>query len=218
MDRYKELYQEFERTYDLTTLNGANDRTNLETIIRNTVTLEALSRQIDMVSAKLETESDPDQVAQIATTIKKLSDTQKDFIDRNLALERQLGIDRKSRKKDTETTTAEYILFLKQAAREYLEKRLVKVYCPQCKILLLRVSAAYDHVEYHAGVQCPQCGKVASISRKERDVFFDLHPRDRDWRRKYMLEIKLPKVKKEQVLEYTAGDDFVIDDEEIEYE
>jgi hypothetical protein len=205
MDRYKEIHLTYENEFDLSTLNGANDRLNLETLIRNTVLLERLDHEIKILM-------DGADIINAVVTIDKISRVKDNIAAQNVTIERQLGIDRKSRKKDNETSAAEYIIALKQNAREFLEKRLTKVYCSKCKILVMRFSAAYDHGEYRVTAQCPQCNNVVVAHRKERDVFFDLAPRDREWRKKYPIEIVNPKEQKE-VSEDTIYDDaLVIDD------
>ncbi len=206
--RFNEIWSLYEQAYDLTTLNDANDKSNLELMIRNSVLSELLHEKI--------TELMMDDAAGNINEIKKISDSVKDFTDRNIQLERQLGIDRKSRKKDNEATTGEYILMLKTAANEFLEKRLIKVYCPDCKILVGRISPVHDHTAFGAFFQCSQCQKLATVERVERDVFFDLEKDDRDWRRKYPVEIKKPKKKKtlasEDELEAEA--ELILEDED----
>lgn len=203
-DRYKQLQREYADNYDLSTLNSANDKANLETLIRNTILIEQMNDKIDI----LMNANDVD-----VTAVSKLSTIKSDLVEQNGKIERQLNIDRKSRKKDNETSPAQYIMQLKQHAKDYLEQRLVKVSCPTCKILVMRFSPAYHHTEYHVAAQCPQCNKAVVAHRKERDVFFDLAPRDKDWRRKYMLDVKLPRKEKGETGIQGFDDEFVIDDD-----
>lgn len=207
-ERCRQLWSLYEQSYDLTTLNDANDRSNLEMIIRNAALIELLQEKI--------TEMAEEDAAGNITEIKKISDGVRDLTDRNIQLERQLGIDRKSRKKDNETTTGEYILMLKSAAREFLEKRLIKVYCPDCKVLVGRISPAHEHTAFNAYFQCSQCRRLVISAREERDVFFDLAKDDKEWRRKYPVEIKRPKKLKSQNVddEPIAEAELIIEDEE----
>ena len=186
--RFKEVMKDYEQAYDLSTLNNANDKANLETLIRNAVLIEILQQQVNELAQKNAT-------ANIAE-IKKLSDAAKDLIDRNMQLEKQLGIDRKSRKKDNESTTGEYLLLLKEAAKQFVDRRLIKVYCPDCQVMVGRISPVHEHTAFSAAFQCSQCKKMVSATRQEKDVFFDLHKDDKEWRRKYPVEIKHPKKKK----------------------
>ena len=208
-NRYDQILKEFAETYDLSTMNSANDRTNLQALARNIDRLEEISKAITTIMRG-------GDLGEKAIQIKTLSGLETDLIEKNLQLERQLGIDRKSRKKDNETSPVEYITHLKQAAKEFLAQRLVQVYCPKCKILVMRFSAAYEHTEFHLGVQCPQCNKIVTAKRKEKDVFYDLQPRDRDWRKKYPMEVVVPKEQKEHILQDSESD-MIIDDKGVEY-
>ena len=206
--KYNELWSQYEQAFDLSTLNDANDKSNLEMIIRNAALIELLQEKI--------TEMAEDDAAGNITEIKKISDSVRDLTDRNIQLERQLGIDRKSRKKDSEATTGEYILLLKSAAQEFLEKRLMKVYCPDCKVMVARISPVHDHTSFNANFQCSQCMRLVTVAREDRDVFFDLVKDDREWRRKYPVEIKKSKRQKTQMVddEPLAGAELVLEDDE----
>lgn len=202
--RYKELWGQYEQAYDLSTLNDANDKSNLEMIIRNAALIELLQEKV--------TELAEEDAAGNIMEIKKISDSVRDLTDRNIQLERQLGIDRKSRKKDNETTTGEYILMLKSAAQEYLERRLIKLYCPDCKVMVGRISPVHEHTSFNAYFKCSQCEKLVVIGRQDRDVFFDLEKNDRDWRKKYPIEIKQPRRSK-GALEDSIENELIIEDE-----
>lgn len=197
--------REFEDTYDISTLNNANDKANLESLIRNRILIEKIDKEIGKLT-------DSDDVISAVANIKRLSDVKTDLVDKSLQLERQLGIDRKSRKKDNETSAAEYIIHIKQAAQEFLEKRLVKVFCPKCKILVFRFSPAYNHTEFRIGAQCPQCNKFVTAHRKERDVFYDLESRDVAWRKRYPIEVIAPKENKETIISTDLSSEMSIQD------
>src|SRR5688572_24032171 len=114
MDAEKEfakLYKQFENDYDLSSLNSSNDRMNLESFIRNTVHIRRIDSEIDSLMSGA-------NIAANSQDIKRLSDVKDSISEKNLALERALGIDRKSRKKDNQVSTAEYIMHLQVAAQE----------------------------------------------------------------------------------------------------
>lgn len=203
-DRTKQILKQFQEDYDLSTLNNSNDRLNLDTLIDNIAIIETIGEEIKRLMSS-------GDIAGAVAVIDKLARTKDGLQQQNVTIERQLGIDRKSRKKDNETSAAEYIIALKQHAKEFLEKRLTKVFCPNCKILVLRFSAAYDHGEFDIAAQCPQCNKFVTVKRRERDVFYDLNPRDRAWRKKYPIEVIQAKQNKGEI-EKSYDDDFVIDD------
>jgi hypothetical protein len=190
-ERFAILMKEYEEAYDLTTLNSANDRINLEMLVNNAILVNQLQEEISILAEN-------DAGANI-TEIKKLSDAVRDLTTQMQAIERQLGIDRKSRKRDNSSTTGEYILLLKETAKNFIEKRLVKVYCKKCKIMVGRIAPVHEHTQYSAVFECSQCRKLASVTRESKDVFFDLHRDDREWRKKYPVEIKQPKERKIQL-------------------
>lgn len=208
--RFNQMWSSYEQAYDLSTLNDANDRSNLEMIIRNAVLIELLQLRI--------TEMAEDDAINNISEIKKLSDSVRDLREGNIQLERQLGIDRKSRKKDNETTTGEYILMLKAAANEFLEKRLIKVYCPDCKVLVGRVSPVHTHTAFNGYFQCSQCQRPVIYGREERDVYFDLAKDDKEWRRKYPVQIKHPKRQKagSAADEPAIEAELIIEDDEVD--
>jgi len=125
--------------------------------------------------------------------VKKILDSIVALSQTNVQYERTLGIDRKTRKQQQAESVVDYIVKLKQMAREFIDsdRRLTKVHCKNCNIMVGRISGVYETTEYGAGFQCPQCKKIITITRKERDVFFDV--KDANWRRKYPMEIVPPK-------------------------
>lgn len=203
-EKFDDKLQEYEKVYDLGSLNDANDKANLYTILRNQIIVEQLQDAInDLV--------EQDTVNNI-TEIKKLSDAVKDMVDRIVSLEKTLGIDRKTRRKDDETSVGDYLVHIKTAAREFMEQRIIKVYCPQCKVMVGRIAPVHDHTSYRCSFTCSQCKQEVIAHRKERDVFFDLKPADREWRRKYPAEIIQP----DQVVAVDFSDedpDLIIEDE-----
>ena len=203
-----EAYERFADAYDLTTINNANDAANVELFITNSILIQQWQVQMNTLT-------DEDPVEHI-TTIKKLSDAVRDTIETNRKIEQQLGIDRKSRKKDASVSTAEYIMHLKETAREFADRRLIRVYCPDCKVMVFRFSPVHEHTAFGVGVQCSQCGKLVTAERTERDVLFDLKPNDRNWRKLYPVKIKQPKKKRKGEIELDAAADIVISDDEDE--
>ena len=74
-----------------------------------------------------------------------------------------------------------------------------------------RISGVYDTTEYNAAFQCPQCKKYTTVTRKERDIFFDV--KNADWRRKYPIEVVQPK-RVRNAPSIDVADDFVIGGEQ----
>lgn len=190
-DEFKKVWIEYEQKYDLSSMDTANDRQNLELLIRSAIIGRKLLDRAELLVNGIDDDTD-------ILSIKKLLDAVRDTIEKNLSIERQLGIDRKSRKKDNETTGAQYIAFLKQEAKAFLEQRMIKVYCSDCNIMVGRVLPVHSHTAYNTAFQCSQCGSYAVTARKENDVFHDLVASDREWRKKYPVEIR--RAKKQKVL------------------
>lgn len=183
--RFQSILSEYSEKYDIDSLSSPNDKANLYALIRNTMVIEEYQNQMydNAVNGKEISGQDS----------KRVNDSLRDLTELNLAVEKQLNIDRKTRKTQQEQNFADYLVKLKQAAREFLEDedRILKVWCKKCQIMVGRISGVYDTTEYEARFQCPQCKKNITVHRKERDVFFDV--KNADWRRKYPIEIEQAK-------------------------
>lgn len=202
--RFDEILKDYSDKYDLATLSSPNDKANLEMLINNQIIVES-------VQAKLQELTQDDPVDNI-DMIQRLSSSLKDIIERNLQLERALALDRKTRNQNSSESVAEYIVSLKQTAQEFLEKRLVKLYCPNCKILLARFSIVHDHSAFELKVNCNQCNKSVTAEREEKDIFFDI--KDSGWRRKHKYTVK--KSKSSGSAESDTEDDLVLGEESDE--
>lgn len=181
---FNAIMTQYKEKYDVDSLENPNDLANLETMIRNQILITQLQDRLDdLITA---TTLDPIEVKKILDSIVALSQT-------NVQYERTLGIDRKTRKQQQAESVVDYIVKLKQLAREFIDsdRILTKVMCKECKIMVGRISGVYDTTEFGAAFQCPQCKKHITITRKERDVFYDV--KDANWRRKYTIEILHPK-------------------------
>jgi hypothetical protein len=178
--RFDEILKDYSDKYDLATLSSPNDKANLEMLINNQIIVES-------VQAKLQELTQDDPVDNI-DMIQRLSSSLKDIIERNLQLERALALDRKTRNQNSSESVAEYIVNLKQTAQDFLERRLIKLYCPNCKILLSRFSIMHDHSAFELKVNCNQCNKPVTAERDEKDIFFDI--KDAGWRKKHRYSVK----------------------------
>lgn len=178
------IMAEYRAKYDVDSLENPNDLANLETMIRNQLLIVQLQDRLDQLVTTDVIE--PMEVKRILDSIVALSQT-------NVQYERTLGIDRKTRKQQQAESIVDYIVKIKQLAREFIDndRRLTKVMCKTCNIMVGRISGVYETTEYGAAFQCPQCKKQITITRKERDVFFDV--KNADWRRKFTMEIIQPK-------------------------
>lgn len=201
---FDRIYAEYKDKYDVDSLTNPNDIANLQTMIRNQLLIEQLQDQLDdLVSSDELTAAD----------VKKILDSIVALAQTNVQYERTLGIDRKTRKQQQEGNIVDIVLRLKALSRQFIhdDRRLLKVMCKTCKIMVGRISGVYDTTEYTAAFQCPQCKKYSTVSRKERDVFYDI--KDADWRRKYPMEILQPKSRLKDAPVIDIMDDMIIGDE-----
>lgn len=178
--QYEKALAEYREKYNVDQLDSPNDIASLRTMIRNQILIEQLQARLDVIAR--DKAVDPMQLKKVLDSIVLLSQT-------NMQYERSLGIDRKTRKTDQAESVADYILKLKVLATEFLDddNRLLKVHCEDCAIMIGRISGVYDTTYFYAVFQCPQCKKQKTVTRKERDIFFDV--KDADWRRKYPMEV-----------------------------
>jgi hypothetical protein len=181
---FNRILQEYSERYDIEGLSSPNDVANLNNMIRNQILIQRLQSRLDDILTG-------DKVDSIET--KKILDSIVSLNETNIQLERQLGIDRKTRKQQQQESFPDYLAGIKKLAREFLNNDdiLLRVFCKGCKIMVGRISGVYDTTEYNAAFQCPQCKKYTTVTRKERDIFFDV--KNADWRRKYPIEVVQPK-------------------------
>ena len=204
--RFDEILKDYSDKYDLATLASPNDRANLEMLINNQIIIESVQK-------KLQELANDDPVDNI-DMIQRLSSSLKDIIERNLQLERALALDRKTRNQSTSDSVAEYIVNLKVTAQDFLERRLVKLYCPECKILLSRFSITHDHSFFEIVVNCNQCNKQVTAKRDEKDIFFDI--KDSSWRKKHKYSVKASR--SSGVFEADGEDDLILGEDEPDAE
>ncbi len=191
---------EYKAKYNVDQLDSPNDVANLHAMIRNGILITQLQARLDDLVNEPEG-INPQEIKRVLDSIVALSET-------NMNYEKTLGIDRKSRKQADSENVADYITGLQVRAKEWLDNdiRLLKVYCKKCSIMVGRISGVYDTTQYEARFQCPQCKKIITVRREEKDIFFDIKEKDRDWRRQYPIDIEQPK-------RTSAPDTSLIDDD-----
>lgn len=217
-DDNEKLFQEelnkYAEKYDIGSLTNPNDEANLHMMIRNQIEIQTLQNQVSQLIRE-------DAAANVQVIV-KLKDIIESFKGTNMQIEKLLGIDRKTRKNESEQSVSDYWNKLKQHAEEFLrdEDKLLRVYCKHCKIMVGRISGVYDTTSYFADFQCPQCKKRCTVKREEKDVFFDLKAGDKEWRRKYPIEIVHPVQPKDSIDTSMIQEDneIVIDYDENESE
>lgn len=202
---FNELLKKYGEQYSLEEdFITPNDKANLESLINNQIALANLQERFNNVTTQInDPDTTNDTAMDLAAQLKRMSDTIKDIGATVLALERQLGIDKKTREEEKEQSVVDYIQWLKKTSKVFLddEERLTKVYCKACNIMVGRISGVYDTTHYKGTFQCPQCNKKITITRKARDIFFDLEEDDKDWRRKYPMEVIQPQLADSDIIE-----------------
>lgn len=208
--KFRDALKEYAERYDVESLDSPNDIANLHTMIRNQIVVEEMQNKMHELA-------EADAVVNVME-IQKLNIALRDIIDRNLALERALAIDRKTRKNETQQSVVDYIAALKSHARLFLDKQLIRVRCPKCKILVGRISPVHEHTAFSVKFQCSQCFRWIIADRAERDVFFDI--KDVEWRKQYPVQISHPKTKGDKLttLDSVENDLIIGDDREEEEE
>lgn len=184
-DRIARKYQEYEENFDLEGINAANDRALLNILINQEVIVESLQTQMSTIVIQ------GGVLSGDASDLKKLADLLRDATSTITSIQKTLGIDRKARRSEQEESPADYVKRLLESAKNFSDKKIKKLYCPRCNIMVGRYAPVHDHTEFSVAYQCSQCNKHIRASRKGKDVLFDV--KDASWRRKYKAEVVLPK-------------------------
>ncbi len=178
--------EEFDRYYDTSSLDSPNDKNNLEVLLRNTVLIESIQEEMDKLAVN--------GIGENIQDIAKLNTALGNLIEKNTVIEKMLGIDRKSRRSETtKDNPAEYMAGLLASGQGFFEGKLQRVFCPDCQVMVMRYAPVHDHTAFDFRVQCSQCQKWVTATRKERDVFYDLKANDKEWRRAFPIQIVRPK-------------------------
>lgn len=180
-ERIEQRFQAYKKDYDLDNLNSSNDLALLRTLIQSEIVLEDLQLRL----FELVQEGD---LVENAAEIKKLSDLTRDMVLQNMKIQETLGIDRRSRRTNEETPF-DYIKKLKSAANAFLSRRLIRMYCTKCNVMVARFAPVHAHTGYEVKAQCSQCKEYVVLTREPRDPLFDIP--DRSWRTE-RAEIVLP--------------------------
>lgn len=198
-EKFKAKLESYSKSFRVEDLNDANDRSTLHIMIKTEIMIDDLQQQVQELM-------DLDPVEHV-NSIKKLSDLLRDATNTITNLQRTLSIDRKTRKTEETASVADYIRSLKREAKNFMDQRIVKVYCTACKVMVGRLYPVHDHTAFSASFECSQCHKLIRARREQKDILFDI--KDAEWRRKYSPEIVQPKQFKHRSVD--NPDDLVID-------
>ena len=168
-DLFNEKLAKYYQDYDIDAINQSNDVANLHALIRLEIAIERLQNDLNAAS-------DVDE-----TTRRKMISSIGEMLSNNLSLQQTLAIDRKTRVGESGETIPQFLTSLKKRAKLFMEKRLVKVYCPEDKILLgtfyrfqqTKYTAKWQPrkpLVYRVEFECPQCGLTIRGEDIIRDV------------------------------------------------
>lgn len=202
-EKFKEKLDNYGKTFRIEELNDANDKSTLDIMLKTEVMIDDLQRQIQDLM-------DDDPVGN-AGNVKKLHDLLRDAGTMIVTYQKTLAIDRKTRKTEETASVADYIRSLKRDAQDFMDQRIIKVYCQTCKIMVGRIFPVHDHTAFSVSFECSQCHKFIRARREQRDVLFDV--KDAGWRKKYNPEIVQPK--KFSRIEAPEDDELVIDGDAV---
>lgn len=201
-EKFQAKLDNYAKAFRIEDLNDANDKSTLEIMLKTEIMIDDLQQQIQDLMDENPVEN--------ANSVKKLHDLLRDAGTMILAYQKNLAIDRKTRKTEETASVADYIRALKRDAKDFMEQRVIKVYCPNCKVMVGRIFPVHDHTAFMCSFQCSQCNKPIRARREDKDVLFDV--KDSSWRRKYKPEVIQPK----QFTRMEAGeqpDDLILDAE-----
>lgn len=159
--------EEFENDYDLSELK-VNDKLSLRALIQDYLALEDYEQiAFELRSAGVDLNS----IIEFEKLNNMMSSLRSDIIK----LQTDLGISRKARRGDQETTVLAELDKLKARAREFYAEKMFYVYCPKCNSLLSTTWFLYpDEKGNKLQLVCRQkdkagneCGEKFAISSKE---------------------------------------------------
>uniref|UniRef100_A0A6M3K5Q8 Uncharacterized protein n=1 Tax=viral metagenome TaxID=1070528 RepID=A0A6M3K5Q8_9ZZZZ len=166
IDRYLE-------EYELDELNQANDMAALVQMCQIEVNIEQIQNALGKIKDPLE-ES------------KKIRELQSSLRDANqswVALQTELGINRKKRQSDSDESPLQYVERLQDLGKKFSDSRLVKFVCPKCGQILGKYifyitdkgekgsieseTKPIEPYKFTVRHECWKCGEMAEVSNEE---------------------------------------------------
>ena len=159
--------------YELDELNQANDMAALTQMCQIEVNIEQIQDALGKIKDPLE-ES------------KKIRELQSSLRDANqswVALQTELGINRKKRQSDSDESPLAYIERLQELGKKFVDSRLKKLVCPKCGQVLGKYifyitdkgekgsieseTKPIEPYKFTVRHECWKCGEMAEISNEE---------------------------------------------------
>lgn len=158
---------EFAEDYDLSD-QKVNDKLSVRLLIQKYIALE----DYEQLSYEIRSQGlDLDSIIEFEKLNSLMSNMTSDIIK----LQNDLGISRKARKGDQETTVLAELDRLKLKAKEFYEKKMMYVFCPKCNSLLATTWFLYPGEKYNKiQLVCNQkdnfgeiCGEKFTVTSQE---------------------------------------------------
>ena len=171
--RFQDKLDEYLQTYEVDSLNMANDMASL----RQLVNLDIINEDI---AEKIHTTDDPKQKRQLITALK-------DSTNAFVSLQDQLGLARKKRESESDENPRTHIQKIQEQVGKIMDKRLTKVKC-DCDLVVAKYlryfpmdgpdpgSIAYEQLKepprelkFTVRFECPRCLKVVEVGNEREN-------------------------------------------------
>lgn len=129
--KYKKLLDKLKSEYGVD-MNDSNDAEALKFLVKHTLQLESIDRQIRTIQEKDNIQNEDTR------TMKNLSDVQRSLVQSITELQDRLGISRKARKEKQIDDVPQFLEALKKKAKDFWERATIQVRCEKCQIELAR--------------------------------------------------------------------------------
>ena len=158
------------KDYELDELNKSNDLASLRQMCQLEINIDSMHDHISKI--------DPSKDSK---TYKDIMMSIRDAVNAYTVLQDQLGIARKKRASENEETPLSYIERLKSQAKQIMDRKLKKLICPKCNLVLGKYhvyitrkgevgAIAYENkplelIKYNFTVECSKCGALVTTDR-----------------------------------------------------
>lgn len=153
MTEIQQMMEQFADDYDLASMNY-NDKLALEVLCGLYIQVQDNVKEIEESKGE---KGWSDRISELVDLNKKL-------ISNIEQLEKQLGISRKARGKDKETTVVNYMTEVQKKAKKFLEEKLNYIYCSSCSMLLCNVWFLYPEESNELQLVCKRCNETMTIN------------------------------------------------------
>jgi hypothetical protein len=159
-EEIKEKLDEFEQDYDLTDMK-VNDKIVLRNLVVTMISLE----KIEEVFAEERSEISDSNILLIT----RISDIMSKLRGDISKMQDDLKLTRKIRKDSQEENFMAWLDNMKVKAREFYKRKMLYIFCPECRFLLANVWLLYPDADNTLHLEChhENCGNKFDINLKE---------------------------------------------------